>query len=172
MSETHLSPHVALKKLESLQLKKPYQLLLYAGIVLILMSFLELNQTTTFDLHLRDTYFVIAGTHIFWLLAILTFFLWTLYLLTSKILYSKTLTWIHVIVTILTLTLFLLILCFGERFLNPLPRRYYDFSQWNSYSAYNSNMKAIVISIFVLLSGQIIFVVNLIAGLITRNTLK
>jgi heme/copper-type cytochrome/quinol oxidase subunit 1 len=86
-------------------------------------------------------------------------------------LYSKTLTWIHVLITIVTFGLFALILFFGEGFLNPMPRRYYEFSKWNS-SGYNSFVITIAISIFVLLLGQIIFVVNLIAGLFKRKTKK
>jgi hypothetical protein len=84
-------------------------------------------------------------------------------------LYSKTLTWIHVLITIVTFGLFALILFFGEGFLNPMPRRYYKFSKWNS-SGYNSFVITIAISIFVLLLGQIIFVVNLIAGSFKRKT--
>lgn len=148
--------------------KKPYYLLLYASLILILVSFLKSDRSTTIDLHLHDTYFVIAHTSIFRLLAIPTFFLWTLYLLTDKTLYSKILTWIHVIITILTLILFAWILFFGEGFLNPMPGRYYEFSKWNAHSVFNSSMNTIVISMFVW--GQIIFVINLIAGLFKRKT--
>lgn len=136
------------------------------------MSFLKLNHSATIDLHLHDTYFVIAHTQVFWLLAIIAFFVWALYLLTNKTLYSKKLTWTHVIITILTLFLFVLILFFGESFLNPFPRLYNDFSEWNSSDNYNSYTKTISLSIFVLLWGQIIFVLNLIVGLFTQKTLK
>ncbi len=75
---------------------------------------------------MHDTYFIIAQTHIFLLLAILAFVVWSFYFLTNKMLYSKALTWTHVIITILTLALFAATLFFGEGLLNLRPRRYYD----------------------------------------------
>jgi cytochrome c oxidase subunit 1 len=150
--------------------QKPYNLLLWTGLVFVLTSFFILRQNNSVDIHLHDTYFVIAHTHIFWLLAILALFVWTLYLLTNKILYSKALTWAHVIITILTLLLFALTLFFGDSFMNPTPRRYYDYTNWNSFDNYTTFTKAIGISIFVLLFGQFIFVINLILGLFKRLT--
>jgi cytochrome c oxidase subunit 1 len=150
--------------------QKPYNLLLWTGLILVLTSFFILKQNNSVDIHLHDTYFVIAHTHVFWLLAMLALFVWTLYLLTNRILYSKALTWTHVIVTILTLLLFALTLFFGDSFMNPTPRRYYDYSIWNSFDNYTTFTKAIGITIFVLLLGQFIFVINLIAGLFKRLT--
>jgi len=145
--------------------QKPYNLLLWTGLVLVLTSFFVLKQTNSLDIHLHDTYIVIAHTYVFWLLAILALFVWTIYLLTNKILYSKMLTWAHVSITILTLLLFALTLFFGDSFINATPRRHYDFSSWNSFYHYTTLTKVMAISIFVLLIGQCIFVVNLIAGL-------
>lgn len=150
--------------------QKPYHLLLLTGLVSVLTSFFVLNQNNLVDIHLHDTYFVIAHTHIFWFLTVLALFVWTLYLLTNKILYSKTLIWTHVIVTILTLLLVALTLFFGESFMNPTPRRYYDYSNWNSFNNYTEFTKAIGITIFVLLFGQVIFIINLIAGLLKKQT--
>lgn len=152
--------------------KKPYYLLLYAAGLLMLISFLKLGKNPTIDLHLHDTYFVIGQPYIFWLLAIVAFFVWVLYLLTDKILYSKKLTWSHVIITILTLVFFVLILFSGESFLNPLPKRYYEFIKWNSPDLDSSQLKVFVISIFVLLWGQIIFVANLIAGVFVKKSFE
>ncbi|MBS0647577.1 MAG: cbb3-type cytochrome c oxidase subunit I [Verrucomicrobia bacterium] len=150
--------------------QKPYNLLLWTGLVLVLTSFFILKQSNSVDIHLHDTYFVIAHTHVFWLLAILAFFVWTLYLLTNKILYSKALTWTHVIITILTLLLFALTLFFSDSFMNTTPRRYYDYSSWGSFDSYTTLTKALGITIFALLFGQFIFVINLIAGLFKRLT--
>jgi heme/copper-type cytochrome/quinol oxidase subunit 1 len=90
--------------------------------------------------------------------------------LTNRILYSKALTWIHVIFTILTLVIFALIVFLGDNILNPEPIRYYKYSNWNSSEMYSTLMKTLAIIILILLFGQIIFVVNLIAGLLKRKT--
>ena len=148
--------------------QKPYNLLLWTGLVLLLTSFLVLKQNNSVDIHLHDTYFIIAPTHVFWLLAFLALFVWTLYLLTSKILYSKAFTWTHVIITILTLLLLVLTLFFGDNFMNTTPRRYYDYSSWNSFDNYTTFAKAMGISLFVLLFGQFVFIINLIVGVFRR----
>jgi heme/copper-type cytochrome/quinol oxidase subunit 1 len=149
--------------------QKPYSLLLWTGLFLVLTSFFILKQNNSVDIHLHDTYFVIAHTHVFWLLAIVALIVWILYLLTNKILYSKALTWTHIIITMLTLLLFALNLFFDNCFINPVPRRYYDYSNWNSFNNYTTLTKAIGISIFVLLLGQFIFVINFIMGLFKRK---
>lgn len=128
------------------------------------------NQSNPVDIHLHDTYFVIAHTHIFWMLAIMAFMVWLIYLLTNKLLYSKALTWTHVIITILTLVLFASTLFFGESYLNPTPKRYYDYSIGDSLDTNTTFTKTIAITIFVLLLGQVIFVINFIAGLFKRKT--
>ena len=149
--------------------QKPYNLLLLTGLILVLTSFF-LKQNNSVDIHLHDTYFVIGHTHVFWFLAITAIFVWTLYLLTNKILYSKALIWTHIIITILTLLLFALSLSFGDSFMNSTPRRNYNYSNWNSFDNYTAFTKAIGISISILLFGQVIYVINLIGGLIKRLT--
>ncbi|MBN8858998.1 MAG: cbb3-type cytochrome c oxidase subunit I [Sphingobacteriales bacterium] len=150
--------------------QKPYHLLFLTGLIFILTSFFVLKQDRSVDIHLHDTYFVIVHTHILWLFAVLALFVWALYLLTGKILYSKALTWTHVIITILTLLLFAFTLFWGDSFLNPAPRRYYDYSSWNSFDNYTIFTKAIGITIFVLLVGQLIFIINFMVGLFKRRT--
>jgi len=150
--------------------QKPYHLLLLTGLVFVLASFFILKQNNSVDIHLHDTYFVIGHTHILWFLAILALFVWTLYLFTNKILYSKALSWTHIIITILTLLFFALTLFYGDSFMNPTPRRYYEFSNWNSLDNYNTFTKAISLTSFGLLFGQLIFIINFIAGLFKRRT--
>jgi heme/copper-type cytochrome/quinol oxidase subunit 1 len=64
----------------SVQIKqKPYNLFLPAAALFLLASLFPLNQNSTFDLHLHDTYFIIAHTHFFWVLAIIALFMWVVY---------------------------------------------------------------------------------------------
>ena len=149
---------------------RPYNLLLLTGLVLVLSSFLFHNQFKAIDFHLHDTYYVITHPPIFWLLAIFALLVWAIYLATNKILYSKALTWAHVTITILAIGLFLATLFFGESLLNLTPRRYYDFSNWNSLNTYTTFTKTVLITIFIFLLGQILFVVNFIVGLFKRKT--
>ena len=149
--------------------QKPYNLLLLTGLIFVLTSFFVLNQNNSVDIHLYDTFFVIAHTHFFWLLASLSLFVWTLYLLTNKILFSKALTWTHVIITILTLILFAFTLYIGDSLSNLKPRRYYDYSSWNSFDIYDKYTKAIGITLSILIFGQVIFIINFIAGLFKRG---
>jgi cytochrome c oxidase subunit 1 len=144
--------------------------LLLTALFFGLISFFKSSQNSTIDLHLHDTYFVIDHTHIFGFLAIVALLMWILYLLINKILYSKALSWAHIIITILTLVIFALALFLRNKILNPKPIRYYDYSNWNSSKMYSTQMKSFAILILILLLAQITFVVNVVAGLFKRKT--
>ena len=149
--------------------QKPYHLLLLTALAFLLISFFILKDNNAIDIHLHDTYFVIAHTHVFWLLAILCLFVWILYVITNKILFSKALTWVHVIFTILAMIIFVSDFYFANIFSNIKPRRYYDFSSWVSFRHASEFVKAIGIALILFLSGQIIFVINFIAGIFKRK---
>jgi heme/copper-type cytochrome/quinol oxidase subunit 1 len=69
--------------------EKPYHLLLVLILLLVITPLLFLNADNVVDIHLHDTYFVVAHTHIFWLIGIIVFFIWILYLLTNKVFIQK-----------------------------------------------------------------------------------
>ncbi len=148
--------------------QKPYNLLLLTGFILVLISFFVLKQNNTVDIHLHDTYFVVAYTHIFWLLASIALVLWKVYLLTKKLLYSTSLIWVHVVITILTLLLFAVTFFWDDGFVNPATRRYYDYSNWNSLTHTSGVAKVSAITIRVLIFVQLVFIINFISGLIKR----
>jgi heme/copper-type cytochrome/quinol oxidase subunit 1 len=147
--------------------QSPYHLLLLTGLVLVLISFF-LDQSKTVDIHVHDTYYVIAQGHVFIFFAFIVLVLWFLYLLTKKFLYSKSLTWTHVIITLFPLLFLLFLLNFGSDIINPRPRCYLDYSNWNKFNAYNRDMRWISYITIALLLGQIIFIVNLIIGIVKR----
>jgi heme/copper-type cytochrome/quinol oxidase subunit 1 len=131
-----------------------------------------LNNDDVVDIHLHDTYFVIAHTHIFWLVAIVVLFIWVLYLLLNKTLYSKKLTWIHLGITILSILGFGFTFYFSNSILNQKPLKYYDFSNFESMELYDSSIKLLSLFMGIFLIGQIVFLLNFILGLIHLNSLK
>jgi heme/copper-type cytochrome/quinol oxidase subunit 1 len=146
-----------------------YHLLLLTGLLLVVTSFL-LNQNRTIDIHVHDTYYVITQGHFFIFLAIIVWVLWILYMVTNKVLYSKSLTWVHVIITLVTLLFLLFFLNNGGDIFNPKPRRYLDYSNFTTFNRYERDTRWITYITIALLFGQVTFFVNLIVGIVKRVT--
>jgi hypothetical protein len=94
--------------------------------------------------------------------------LWCFYLVTSRILYSKHLTWIHVLTTLLTVLFLLILLNFRGSFFSASSNRYLDLSYWHAINEYSQGMRWIAYSLIVLLTGQLVLFVNVIIGIIKR----
>lgn len=150
--------------------QRPYHLLLFTGLALISTSFFVSDNNHVVDLHFSDTYIIIPLTYIFWLSAIIALIVWGIYLLTNIILYSKALSWIHISITILTLAIFVLSLYSGKHIFNQTPKRYYDFSIWDSSGTYSRYNIAFVIITGLFIIGQIVFIINFLTGLFKRKT--
>lgn len=148
--------------------RKPHHLFLVTGLILGLMSFWGSGQSKLFDIRLHDTYFVFAYTQLLGLLAILALFVWSLYLFANKILYSRALTWIHVITTVIPLLVFALIFIFSECFTNVIQMQYRGDTGPDSFDGYKLFTIGLCMTIVVLLLGQLVFIVNFIAGIFKR----
>jgi cytochrome c oxidase subunit 1 len=135
----------------------------------MVVSLFLLYSNKTIDLHIHDTYVVIAHTHVFWLLALAAFVFWIIYLLADKLLYSKTLSWLHIIITILTLLIPGVSFYLLQRQSTLTPRRYYDFSDWDSFMKFKEYDRILFITIGFILIGQLLFVINFIIGLFKRK---
>ena len=145
--------------------QSPYNLFLLTAFVLIVVSFI-IDPNKTVDIHLHDTYLVIAQTHFLWLFAFILWILWILYHITHKIFYSKRLTWMHIIITLLPMLFLLLLLDTSN---NGRPRNYLDLSSWTTYYSYQQQtMRWLTYSVLVLISAQIIFIINLVLGIAKR----
>ena len=150
--------------------RRPYNLLLVIGLLLVLLSLFVLNTTNTIDIHFHDTYFVLAYAHVFWLFGFIFLFLWTLYTLTKNVLFSKTLTWIHVIITVLTLIILALTFKLDNTVLISNSPTYNDANNWDSFVTYSRFHRTMTIVTIILLIGQTTFVINVFAGLLKRPT--
>lgn len=140
--------------------KCPYHLFGVATLLLLCAIFSsDLKKLGFFDLHLYDTYFIVSTIHLFIYLAILLFVFWMIYVLTSKILLSRILTWLHIVVTIILAAIIIFIIYAPNKAFNNSP----DFRQWSSYP---SQSRAIAIVILLWLSGQLLFLVNLVGGVL------
>ena len=147
--------------------QRPYHLFLFTGFALVVVSLL-MDKNETVDFHVHDTVFVIAQGHLFWFLALLVWVFWILYFMTSRLLYSKALTWIHILVTVLTMTTLLFFLFSRKGDSLSQPNGVLDYARWNEFSRY---MRWLHYTLVFMLLGQIIFVVNLLAGGIKRLAL-
>jgi heme/copper-type cytochrome/quinol oxidase subunit 1 len=150
--------------------QKPYHLLLLTAVALWLFSFFVRDRDNVTDLHFHDTYFIVGHAHIYWLVVLLLLLIWVFYLLVGTILRSKGLAWVHIIVSIFA-SIFLVFLITGAAgFTGQEPRRYQDFSNWNSLDRYDGHIKWVVITTCMLVGSQLIFVFNIIAGLYARRS--
>lgn len=144
---------------------KPYNLLLPVATLFTLLSLTPKIQNNIFDIHLHDTYFTIAYFHFFWLLAFLTLSIWLIYFVTNRLLLSRILTWIHVIVTSATFIL-LAASCFFDNTIITPQLNSNDVS-WNSMQL-SSEFYTHAITIIILIFGQVVFIINLAGGILKR----
>jgi cytochrome c oxidase subunit I len=149
--------------------KRPYNLLLLTAVIILIASFFTFNHTI--DIHFNDTYFIIATKLSFWIIIILLLIFWILYLLAKSILFSKVLTWINVILLVVT-SIFFVAICFYSNYfyvgLAGMPRRYYDYNSWNTLTFYNNLTKGVLVTILLDILGLIIFIINLVLGLFKK----
>ena len=147
--------------------KRPYHLLLLTAILLFIATFFVNNQSL--DMRLHDTYFIISFPHLFWQIIILLLIFWMLYLFTKRILFSKVLTWTHIVLLVLT-SISLAGILFYSNFqgIAGPTRRYYDFSNWETMAQPNGLARGIMVILLAIFLGVIIYIINLFAGLIKR----
>lgn len=83
---------------------KPYELFGLMALLFFIISLFGSNKSI--DLNFHDTYIVISNVSIFRGLAVLLLFIWSVYLLSRRILLSKILIWLHVALTLLAIFIF------------------------------------------------------------------
>jgi hypothetical protein len=143
---------------------QPFHLFLVTAILLLVFSFFTWGQSI--DIHLHDTYFVISTIFFIWALGIVFFLVWTIYKLTSKVLWKRFLTWFHVLVTIFILIVLLTANFWHDKLIPPINR---DFVSFETFQADTEReAKVILPLVIVFVAGQLAFVVNIIGGLTNK----
>lgn len=137
--------------------RKPYLLLLFASILLLLTGFIKSSET--FDINIHDTYFVIAQMHLHGLFSLLLFFFFIIYVTMEKIKFPliKSMREIHIYATLI----FLLGMFFP-----------YDlFLQSSNFPLFDDSYKANVYRSFnalFFLIAQVLFIINIFASIIKK----
>jgi len=150
--------------------KLTYQLIyLLVGIIFILMSF---TASESFDLVIKDTYYVIENGDIYIVigLAFIVFAgtIWMFKRINRSL--NKTVLWIHLLTTTITLISSLgLVFLMIER---SMPKRYTDYSVYNEFKATSTEIDFnlwLMLAVVTCLLAQVLFVGNMIFALVPRK---
>ncbi|WP_295129198.1 hypothetical protein [uncultured Chitinophaga sp.] len=123
---------------------KPYNWLLICSLILVAWPFSGNNVAV----HFADTYFVLSAGYFFIPIAILIIVLWLMYRLTNRLMFSKILSYASI---------FMVFCFFGIL-----------FSVWlvDSMRILINPELAVLFSIYLLLAAQLVFILNLLLGVI------
>jgi cytochrome c oxidase subunit 1 len=148
-------------KLSTLSPHLPFLLL---SAILLLLSIIDIDGVI--DIQLHDTYYVIALSHIILLVSIFAGFIGFIYWLLRHKTMIPWITWSHFIGTFLSIFVFI----FGNYYLNTLPKeRYIEQVYEIKRKTINNIEEAIILSIFVLVAFQILFLINIVFSLIKKQ---
>jgi len=129
------------------------------------------NGTSTLDIQLHDTYFVIAHIHLILFFALLFLAFAAVYFVFPKITgrtMNAAMGYIHFALTLIPVYF----LCWPHHYagLAGMPRRYMDYSNWVSLDGLSGtnhfNAQVMILLVF----GQVVFVVNLVWSLVKGQT--
>lgn len=138
----------------NLILQKPYKVIWLSIPILLILSLIDIG--SALDIQMHDTYFVITSFHLGILLSIILALIGFLYWLVKEKRLINWMTFIHVIVTLLT---FLIIVLAGLSFKNLVQS---DFGMFRVIN------QLIFVLVFVSIVSQIVLLINLIISSI-RN---
>ena len=144
--------------------------LLIIPIVLIIIEKIFFG-AYTFDINLHDTYFVIANIYlgVFTLIIVCTPY-FCHFLLRTKKTGNRKILLAHVLITVLLLLFFYFYIFFINSSTNQImPRRYYDFSDWESSEQLGGLNNYLLIAVFIFIVLQLLFMVYTIVLLLARK---
>lgn len=130
---------------------QPHKWVLVFVLLFAILSIVTENMTV--DIHLHDTYYIILNRDLFLGSALLLFLIWMITLLIQKLAVSTLFTWLHIIITILSLTIFLVISL--------------NYSLTTSDLKTNKTIRSVQeLSMLLFIIAQILFIINLAIGTI------
>jgi heme/copper-type cytochrome/quinol oxidase subunit 1 len=141
--------------------------LLIVPVIITIIEKLFFN-TSAFDIHLHDTYFVIANFYIGILLFISVCIPYLFhFLLRRKGVGSRGILLSHVVVTIMLLFFFFVSFRLQH---NDMPRRYYDFSSWKVYGPiYDLLISWLGFGVLVFVIVQLLFIIYGVVRVIAKK---
>lgn len=152
------------KRNYSLHWRKPYNVFLLIPLLLLIGAIITPEKSM--DFHVHDTYFVISSGILALAGSLPWIFIWLIYFRTDNILFSKSLTWIHITSTFLFIIYFIGL----NTWLRPqpfMPRHYYD----ESLRPITERLFSFMLLFWIFIIGQVLFLVNVFAGLL-RELIK
>lgn len=142
-------------------LLRPFIIWLAATLVTAVAAF---RVNGSLDIHLHDTYFVIAHRHVFLAIAAVLAVFALLYKTLDEVLFSPWLNGIHIISTLIVVALVLFPL--PQEGFAGMPRRYYDSSAWESQQSFGSLNHAVALAVILCFFGQLLFILHILWGLL------
>lgn len=138
----------------------------FAIAFLISLIFSMLVGDSAMDIHLHDTYLVIANQHLLWLISCIFLVLGIIYYTLNKLFPITILSIIHLVFTIQIFVVMFLEFSFTT---NEMPLGYTDFSSTESMWEFLSIHKIIGGSAILFLFAQLLFLNHLFFGVIKSN---
>lgn len=136
-------------------LLQPYILLGSVALLLLLCSFFLAAKTI--DIHLHDTYYILSTAHLFRFFSTFLFVFAVVYRIADGRLFSKRLTWIHIIATLVApILLFYFIFC------SQVEMRYLDVSLCDRFNTLNHFFYWAICGFLI---AQALFILNIIGGM-------
>ena len=144
--------------------ERPYVLLLLTAITLFIAF--TISKIAHLDF-LDKMMFSVPLPILIWIIPLFLIFLWLLYLLAKRFLYSTTLSWIHILMTVSTTILIVILLFIGIAQGQSGSDIYTQTSSTNRQDLIG-NATQILFLIFV--CGQITYLANVILGLFKKSS--
>jgi len=139
----------------------PRHLLLASGILLLVIAAFFSNSSSVLDIHLHDTYYIIAHQQLVYLFAILSLLLWALSWLCRRIFFLRWLNWLHVLLSIIPLWLLTVALLTDARNFASTANK--------SFEAMQQSQNAMAAIVLLFLLAQLFFLTHILMGIFRKK---